>query len=970
MYTPLYVKSNYSFMISLVKIDELIQVAIDNGIKSLALVDDNMIATMYFYKKCIANKIKPIIGLELKYKEGTVLLYAENYKGYQNLLKISSYEDKEELLKKYADNLIVIIPFENSDYYNEIKDITNKLYLSYSNKEEESLALKISSRVVFINKVLYLKREDHKYYKYAIMMREKKNVFDDIKYEDKNNYFLPIDKVKTLSSNTGIETTNFIENSCNVVLGFNQNLIPEYYNKLKVDSSSYLKNLSIKGLQIRLGDKLDDEYKTRLLKELEIIETMGFSDYFLIVYDYIKYAKKDKILVGPGRGSSGGSLVAYALGIIDIDPLEYDLLFERFLNPGRITMPDIDVDFADIYREQVIEYVKEKYGSDKVAGIIAIGTLKAKAVLDDVSKILKIDPDKINILKKYVSLNSKLKDLYKKEDFKNIIDNDDRLTLLFDVASYFEGFPKNISTHASGVIISKVSLDEIIPLVSQDGNYISSYEMSFLEELGLLKMDFLGNRNLTIIMQIIESLREKEKIEIDFDSITLDDKETIRLFYNAQTNGIFQFESDVMKMLLQKLKPNSFADIVAANALVRPGPDTNSYIDNKNKKLKVVYPSKDLEEILESTYGVMVYQEQIMQIANKMAGFSLSEGDILRRAMSKKDKNLLQIQEKKFIEGAINNKYSYEVSKKVYDDILAFSEYGFPKAHAVAYALIAYKMAYLKVHYSKYFYLSLLQNLIGNDYKTVQIIREARARGVKFYLPNINLSTHKYELYEDGLIFPLANIRNIGINTSIEITKNRKEGFPTIFDAFTRLLEIGINKKNIESLIYASCFDVFDYNKKTLIENLDALLNYAFLAKGLDSDNLLLPTIDIKEEYSKDFLMQKEKELFGFYLSHHPTLKFKEQYKVVSLIDVSKHVDKMIDTIIMVDRIKEIKDKNDNKMAFINGSDEITSIEYICFSSVYQEIDNVNKGDVLLIRGRVSDKRELKIIIEKVKILK
>lgn len=970
MYTPLYVKSNYSFMMSLVKIDSLIQSAVDNNLKAIALVDDNMIATMYFYKKCLANGIKPIIGLELKYKEGSILLYAENYNGYQNLLKISSYENKEELLRKYKDNLIVVIPFNNREYYNEIKEITNKLYIAFSNKEEESLALKDSSRVVFMNKVLYLSKEESKYYKYAIMMREKKNVFDDIRYEDDNNYLLPTDKVRTLSSNSGIETTNFIENSCNVTLEFNHNLIPEFYNKLGAPSSVYLKNLSIKGLQIRLGDKLDEKYKDRLLKELEIIENMGFSDYFLIVYDYIKYAKKQGILVGPGRGSSGGSLVAYALGIIEIDPLEYDLLFERFLNPGRVTMPDIDVDFADIHREKVIDYVKEKYGSDKVAGIIAIGTLKAKACLDDVSKTLKIDPDKVNLLKKYVSLNSKLSELYKKEEFKNIIDNDDRLKLLFEISSYFEGFPKNISTHASGVIISKSALDEIIPLVVQDGNYISSYEMAFLEELGLLKMDFLGNRNLTIIMEVIENLRVNEKIEIDFDNIVLDDQQTLRLFYNAQTNGIFQFESDIMKTLLQRLKPSSFSDIVAANALVRPGPDTNSYIDNKNKNLKVDYPSKDLEKILDNTYGVMVYQEQIMQIANKMAGFSLSEADILRRAMSKKDKNLLQIQEKRFIEGAIKNKYSYETSKRVYDDILAFSEYGFPKAHAVAYALIAYKMGYLKVHYSKYFYLSLLQNLVGNDYKTVQIIREARARGVKFYLPNINISTHKYELYDEGLIFPLSNIKNVGINTSVEITKIRKKEFTTIFDAFTKLTEIGVNKKNIESLIYASCFDIFNYNKKTLIENLDTLLNYAFLAKGLDSDNLLLPAIDIKEEYSKDILMQKEKELFGFYLSYHPTIKFKEQYKVVSLIDVSKHIDKMIDTIIMVDRIKEIKDKKDNKMAFISGSDEITDIEYICFSRVYQEMETVNKGDVLLIRGRVSDKQEIKIIVEKVKILK
>ncbi len=972
MYTPLYVKSNYTFLSSLVRIDELIKRCLKDNITEVALCDDNMIATMYFYKECKKNNIKPIIGIEVRIDNKSILLYAKNFNGYKNLLKIITLKDEltKDILSTYKDDIISIVPYDSIELYKTIDNIFLLSYIGVSNKEEELLSSKETNNLVFINKILYLDKKDSDKYRYLIMMREKKNIMDDIEYFDNLNYLLEYNEILNIVSERVINETKKISELINFELPKSDNRIPHFNNKLDLPSDDYLTKLSIQGLTLRLKNNITEEYKTRLLYELDVIKKMKFSDYFLIVYDFVKYAKKNGILVGPGRGSAGGSLVAYSLGIIDVDPLKYDLLFERFLNAGRVTMPDIDIDFPDIYRDQVISYTREKYGNKKVAGIVGVGTLKAKAVLDDVARILKVEQNKVDRLKRFIELNSELKEVYKNnEEFKNIIDNDDRLTKLFELAKYFEGFPKNTTVHASGIVIADEDLDNIVPLIKQDGVYIASYEGVYLEELGLLKMDFLGNSNLTTIMQIIESIKEKEGKEINFLDIPLDDQKTLKLFYNVFTNGIFQFESDTMKNLLKKLKITSFLDIVAADALVRPGPDTDTYIERKNNNIRINYPNEDLRKILEPTYGVLVYQEQIMQIANVMAGFSLQEADTLRRAMSKKKKDLLKVQEEKFIEGSINRGYDYKTAKSYYDDILSFAEYGFNKSHAVAYSIIAYKMGYLKVHYPKYFYLNILSMIIGKESKTSEILREARSIGVNFLLPDINKSTDKYEITENGILFPLSNIKNIGLSTASMIVKARNNSFKDLFECLTKLTEIDINKKVIESLIYASCFDSFGYNKKTLIENLDNLLTFAYIAKGMPLDMVEHPAIEIKEEYDNSFLMEKEKELFGFYLSYHPTNKYKDKYKVTDLNDIGNHIGKIIDTISLVEKIKVHKDKKGNNMAFITGSDELNTIEYIAFSDEYASISNLEKGNILLVQGKVEKRNNLQIIIEKAKII-
>lgn len=968
MYIPLYVKSNYSFYESLIKIDELIKYCKKNNKDVVALSDNNMIGAMYFYNEAKKNGLKPLIGLEVSINNVKVLIYAKNYNGYKNLIKIETEKNSLTInyLKEYLNNVIIIIPFSSRELFDNFKNY--ECYLGYSNKEEESIITSLTSNVIFLNEVLYLNKSDSTNYKYLMMIKNKKTIDDNISFVDNYNYILS-DEVSVFSSKRGLDNTYLIANLCNVEIPINKNLIPHYENKYNINSDEYLKNLSIKGLNIRLNYNVSDEYKKRLFYELNIIKDMGFSDYFLIVYDYVKYAKKSNILVGPGRGSAGGSLVAYSLGIIDVDPLEYNLLFERFLNPGRVTMPDIDIDFPDLYREDVIKYVRDKYGNKKVAGIIAIGTYRARSVIEEVSKILNINTRKVELVKNYLDNNSILDEVYKNEEFKSIIDNDEELSLLYKVSRVFENFPRNISSHASGIVMSNNNLDDVVPLIKQDDFYITSYEMDYLENLGLLKMDFLGNRNLSTIMDIIKSIKEDEGVDIDFSTIPLNDSKTLELFYRIDTDGIFHFESDAMKNLLEKLKVKEFNDLVLADSLVRPGPDSKTYLERRNNNIKVSYPNNEIRDVLEETYGVLVYQEQIMRLVSVMAGFDLQKADIIRRAMTKNKLEELKKYKEEFIEGSLKNGYSKKLSTSYYEDILNFAKYGFNKAHAVPYSLIAYKMGYLKANYPRAFYINILSTIIGNDIKLSKVIKDAKKVDINFALPNINKSTDSFSYIDSKVYFPLSNIKFVGNVIAREIIKIRGNGFKDIFDTFTKLIEININKKVIESLIYTSAFSSFGYNKRTLIENMDNLLNYAYIAKGLTSSLIERPEIVYYEEYSSDILMSKEKELLGLYLSYHPVTKYKEEYKVVLLDKINKYIGREIDTVILVEKVKYHEDKNKRKMAFIRGSDEEISLDFILFSKVFETVMDLKRGDVLLIRGKVENKGRIQVVVNMAKIL-
>ena len=704
-------------------------------------------------------------------------------------------------------------------------------------------------------------------------------------------------------------------------------------------------------------------------KELEVIIKMGYANYFLVVYDFIKYAKQKGILVGPGRGSAASSLVSFSLGITDIDPIQHNLLFERFLNPERITMPDIDTDFPDIYRDSVIQYVKKRYGEKRVSNIITFGTMGAKMAIRDIGRVMNISLADIDYISKIIgSSKESLKNIIKKDiRLQELIRKDIKIKKLMQVSVKVEGIKRHTSTHAAGIIISSVDLDTLLPLVYDENLYISGFEASYLESLGLLKMDFLGIKNLTTIMEIQESIEKLENIKIKFSEIPLDDKETIELFRRGDTNGIFQFESLGMKNFLRKLKPNDFNDLLAAIALFRPGPATSipSYIRRKEGLEDIDYFTDKLKPILEGTYGIIIYQEQIMQIASIIAGFSLGEADILRRAMSKKKKELLLEMKDKFIKGSIQNGYKEELALKIYDLIEKFALYGFPKSHSVAYTLIAYKMAYLKVHYKKYFYISLLNSVISDISKTKEYFYEIKKYNLEILKPDVNYSDFQYTIHDSKILCPFTIIKGISKIISTKIIEGRKTPYTDIYDFFQST--DSITKSIYETLINAGALDSFGFTRRTLIENLDSLINYSNLCKNLDKEYVLKPVIELKEEYDNLYLINQEKELFGFYLTNHPVLNFKVKFHdIIDLVNIETNFNKMGNFIIMVENCKEITTKKGLKMMFFTGSDEERVVEFTIFPNTYQEYFDLKKGDILKVFGKIEKRNgTYQIIVSK-----
>ena len=937
-----------------------------------------MFGTMEFIKKCQTKNIKPIIGLELILDNYKFVLLAKDYIGYKCLIKLSTIQSERRIdisdLKKYRKNVIAIIPALYQNVYEELKELYVDIYLGFTNKKEEKNSRIITDKVVFFQENLYLKENDSKILPYLYRIRDGKTISDDISY-DVNNHNLEISNLEDFSTLEGLNNTEIIANECNLVFPEAKLLLPIYDCE---DPKKYLFDLCRLGLKKRLSGNVSDDYKKRLTHELQVIDNMGFSNYFLVVYDFIKYAKKNNILVGPGRGSAAGSLVAYSLGITDIDPLEYGLLFERFLNPERKTMPDIDTDFPDDKREEVISYVKEKYGEKRVSGIVTFGTLAAKQVIRDVSRVLNVPTYKVDSLCKLIPNLSKekLEDIYKNnQTFKVRIDSDTLLSEMLQIAIKLEGFPRHTSQHAAGIVMSQVDLDEVIPLMKSDNLYLTGYSMEYLEELGLLKMDFLGLKNLSILDNIINDINTLTTNKINYNDIPLDDKETLKLFEEANTSGVFQFESSGMRSFLKKLKVKSFEDIIAAIALFRPGAAINidTYIRRKNKEEKVTYFDKSLEEITKSTYGLLIYQEQIMQVANLYAGYTLGEADILRRAMSKKKLELLKQEEDKFISKSVEHNHPKEEAKKLFDLILNFAGYGFNKSHSVVYSIIAFKMAYLKCHYQTIFFANLLSNVIGSETKTHEYIMEAKKNNIDVEKPTINNSESKYLVKDNKIIYPISNIKGIGVVVSEQIAKAKEEGkFTNIYDAFSRLYIAGIGKKTFEILIFADLFKEFNYNRATLIYNLDSLFNYAELTKDIDPSLVMKPVIELQEEYPNSYLLEKEKEVFGFYLTSHPTALYrKDNPYCISLNEIENNFNKRVDVLVLVEKIKTINTKNGEKMSFLTGSDETSTKEFIIFPKVYSEYPTLSRGNLIKIRGNIEKRLdEYQIIVEKIKILK
>ncbi len=949
MYTPLFIKTDNSLLSSLIKVDDLILNLKKKNLTSCGVADDNLYGTMEIVSKFKKNGIKPVIGLDLK----ELVLYVKNKDGYYNLVRIETFKNKNELsfdvLKQFSDGLICVC--FNLDNYNKYKDIYNDIYIGVTNKSEEELYSDYDT--VFFNKTLYLEKVFYKYLPYIFMIRDGKTISDGLDFVYQDNYLFTNEEVMYKVSSKSLNNTLKISDMCNIE--FKKELFMPKYDK--DNPKEFLKTLSMKGLYKRLGGKINKVYLDRLNYELDIILKMHFENYFLVVYDYIKYAKNNGILVGPGRGSAAGSLVSYCLGITDVDPIRYNLLFERFLNPERVTMPDIDTDFPDNRRDEVIRYVRSKYGDDNVAGIITFGTLGGRASVRDVGRVLNIDNKYIDLICKKIPFKGTLKELkHKDKEINVLIEHDDKLKLLETIVNLIEGAKRHTSIHAAGIVISYKPLYEILPIKPNDDISVTEYTMDYLEELGLIKMDFLGIRNLSIIDNIIHDIEKYENVKINFNDIPFDDPKVMMLFEKGDTTGIFQFESAGMRRFLKDLKPKNFSDLCAAIALFRPGPALNipSFIKRKEGKEKIDYLDDDLKDILSETNGIIVYQEQIMLIAREFAGYTLAEADILRRAMSKKKYDVLKAEEERFIEKSINNGKTREKAKELFDLILAFAGYGFNKSHSVSYSIVAYKMAYLKCYYPKEFYANLLSGVIGSEEKTKEYLNEVKKLGIKFIPPDINKSlNNKFTIIDNVIVFPLASIRNVGGVISNYIVSERKTLYKDIYDFFKRTISKTNNKKVIESLIYGHAFDSF-YNMNTMISNIDNILNYVELSIGMDDDLLVKPNIEEKEEFSVEEILDKEKQVFGFYLTSHRTEKYKLNNKnIMDIYDINNNLNKKVEVIVSIDKIKEILTKKNEAMCFLTSSDNTGSTVLIVFPDLYKNYNNFKKGDIIKVKGKV-----------------
>lgn len=969
-YVPLQVKTSYSLLSSLNNIEKLVSLAKNLGYTSLAITDSNMFGTIEFYKCCLKYQIKPIIGLELTISDSIIILYAKNELGYKTLIKLSTLASERNLkiddLQDFV-NVVLVMPFQS--FNEKIFNIFENKYIGYSNQSEKEC---IKHPKVFISNVLYLNKNDYQYLDYLYMIRDGKVLGEFELNTYKGHHLLSKEEIIKIADEEDIQNSKHISDICNVEIKYTKNLQPIY--KEGIDEFQYLTNLCQKGLNKRLNNNIEKKYQDRLDYELSIINKMGFCNYFLVVYDYVKYAKKNNILVGPGRGSAPGSLVAYTLGITEIDPIKYNLLFERFLNPERVTMPDIDIDFDSNKRELVVNYVIEKYGIKNVAGIITFNTLASKQVIKDVGRVLNIPLKLTDAISKLITDKDLITSYNNNSKLKSLINSSEELKKLYDISLHLEGLPRHVSIHAAGIVISNRHLDEVIPLYKNDiGIYTTAYSMNYLEELGLLKMDFLGISNLTIIDEIIANIKNNEQINISFNNIPLDDTKTMEIFKKADTDGIFQFESPGMKNFLKKLNPNSLDDLIAAIALYRPGPMDNidSYIKRKSGKEPISYLDKSLEPILKSTYGIIIYQEQIMQIANVLAGYSLGEADILRRAMSKKKLDILQNEKEKFIKRSIEKGHSEESATKIFELILKFAGYGFNLSHSVSYAIVAYKMAFLKRHFCHYFMLSLLNNAIGSDVKTQIYISEAKHKKITITPPDINISTYKYIIKNKQIICPFSIIHNIGYSVLHAIIKEREKGpFKDFLDFVTRCYSGTINKKIITSLINAGVFSSFNINKKTLNENLDNIINYAELTKDIGLIEIEKPTIIQYQEYDKETLTNLELSSFSFYLSNHPVSEYR-QNESLTTINIEDKFNQKINIILYVEKIKEVLTKKNDVMAFVIASDEFKSISLTLFPTIYQENKDLKYGDIISVIGRV-EKRfdEYQIVVNSITKLK
>ncbi|MCC3356445.1 DNA polymerase III subunit alpha [Bacillus sp. REN16] len=1028
-FVHLQVQSAYSLLSSAAKVETLVEKASNIGHKALALTDENvMYGAIAFYKECRKRGIKPIIGMTasvLSEEEDTaypVVLLAKNNKGYQNLLKISSAiqtKSKDGIprrwLSQYCEGLIGISPGLKGDIEQNLKNGNYEEALKKANSykqifEQESFYLSVQNHglqentiinnmlfkmgdelkvpLVATNHVQYIDQTDSFAHECLLAIKNGAKLSDDDRdiLPSKEYYLKSPSQMTELFSESPevLENTLRIARLCNVDFELGQFALPKYPVPGDESAEDYLSRICLKGLQDRYQNPTDDQYE-RLQYELQVIKKMNFSDYFLIVWDFMKYAHENGIVTGPGRGSAAGSLVAYVLYITNVDPLEHQLLFERFLNPERISMPDIDIDFPDNRRDEMIEYVSKKYGRLHVAQIITFGTLAARAALRDVGRVMGISPKEADFLAKQVpsKLGITLQQAYEEsQGLREYIQNIEIGRKIFDTAKKIEGLPRHTSTHAAGVVISERPLTDLIAIQEGHNNvYLTQFPMDILEEIGLLKMDFLGLRNLTLIDNILSMIKRGTGKTIELSNIPLDDQKTFNLLSKGDTTGVFQLESSGMRSVLIRLQPNTLEDIVAVNALYRPGPMDNipSYIARKHKKEEIQYPHPDLIPILQMTNGVIVYQEQIMQIASKMAGFSLGEADLLRRAVSKKKKEVLDKERQHFVQGSISKGYTETTANEIYDLIVRFANYGFNRSHAVAYSMIAYQLAYLKANYPLYFMAALLTSVIGNDDKLGQYIRESKQKGIRILSPSINKSHYPFIVENNSIRFSLAGIKGVGVAALKEISETRKSKlFSDLFDFCVRTSMKSINRRTLEALICSGAFDEFGEHRATLLATLDVALEHAELVRPKNDENQfemffeddfgLKPKYVEVEPFKEMEKLRFEKEALGFYLSSHPITAYSTFLKkngAVAISDAPLYLHQNVVIGGFITKERTIRTKKGEVMAFLTIGDETGELDGVAFPRTYTQSAKLLKNEaLLLIKGKIENRNnQIQLII-------
>lgn len=918
----------------------------------------------------VANElgIKPLLGVDLRYQELLLTIYPKNEVGYRDLValmeKLQGNLLEDAAFKALAKNFIVIInsrqePFTSNyqanpklirDTFKRYALLIDDLYIGlecYLPKDDyaqfiRDFATTYDYPLVAFPHVKYIKAEDE------INLLLSEAISKDLQLGERRSQSGPyhlytLDELQGIYLESELKLTTQIASKIDFNLNQKRGTLLKFSTLDQMSSKDYLASLcqaSLKRLQLTNFD-----YLNRLEYELKVINDMGFNDYFLIVNDFVQYAKSNHILVGPGRGSAAGSLVAFLLGITTIDPLAYDLLFERFLNPARQTMPDIDIDFMDVRRDEVVQYLKSKYGRDRICNIVTFQTNAARASIRDIGRIYQINPQHINLLTKSLGVSTQnLRESYKaNQAFKKLVDSDKYYLDIVALASKIEGFPRQVGMHAAGLILNDLPLSTCLPTFINNDIHLTQYEMEYLEGQGFLKMDLLGLTNLTTIDNCLALIKESKGIDLVYETLPFDEPEVYSLIASGQTMGIFQLESAGMLRAIRQINPSEFNDIVAVLALFRPGPMDNIplYAERKATGVTIPYLDKGFETILAPTYGIIVYQEQIMQIVRHMAGFSYAEADLFRRAISKKDEKKLNQLKSDFIRGAENKHYQKHDAEQVFTTIQKFADYGFNKSHSVAYAKLACQMAYLKVHYPLEFYASILERMTNNDPKFPQIIAEIKERNLKILLPNINLSTRGFTPLSDGLRMPLSQIKGISVDKADKVLQQRSQygAYPSFQAFLTRANFLDLSKNDLALLIEGGALDDFGHSRATMLSqvpNLGLYKNYS-----LDGQTNFLSPIMITA-ISDDPLVKinREIELLGLAVSDNPLTYYQAKVNRLGLSKISQMNKGNPQIYGVIKALKTIKTKRGDQMAFLTLSDYENEMELTIFPEVYAKYFN------------------------------